>query len=282
MSGTENLAAIKIALIQGAEAAGPTKGLAGSRAGEIARSADLGFRPQAYEAATLREFILKHVSELHVIGYSGLDPIYGLKAWSTAPSQTFGSLVLGSIDPWRVWVSPDSPVSLAISLNDGSVRGLSNGAECGPEEWRLSPLSREEHRQIARRFLEQLGTPPLEGLKAAVEDPDPAWWQKWLDVMRAQPASFASRWHRYRIDQLRAALAQALSKLPDAVAKRAFELISKRSAPEGRVLGQEDTAGRTRRLVHVVVDRMSREELRSLSLPLGLVLDAIGSKPELA
>lgn len=293
------------ALVAAVGQAGPQVGLLGSRAGTIARSVDSKFNPRAYGAASMRDFIARHVKQLRVIGLSGSDPIYGLESWqaTTAVTPETRSETRGS-ELWRIWVSPMNPFALAIRKDTGAVRALPKEAALASDEVKVEPLSIEKHKRVARNFLEEkdIQQKLRDTLNAALESSS-VWWQQWTRLLRAESDELAKMWFDYRreglLNDFEATLeesgvsGQALVNAKVAIAtaqvvKRPTRLVplvqaitthdaTSHVSPASRAPAMEPSPAPTSILsvVQQVVSRMGEHELRSLSLPVGLVLDVL-------
>lgn len=295
----EEIQQITDQLVRSAQTSGGT--VLGARAGNIVRAALPGFRPESYGARSLREFISQHVPALHVVGFSGPDPIYGLADAVLTPDPE-GRSQATIADLWRVWVSPGSPLALSISPSSGGVRAVPRDADQVPDEVRVSSASLETHRLIAEEFSRDPDLPPgLAATLAAIltrssEDPRP-WWQKWQEVLRSNDPVFYQRWSERRRAGLEQALLATLdaSGLGEEARQHAFGTISARTARSRATRGSPSRAPHTttrslptanaipsgidiREIVRFVIGKMGEDELRALPLPLGLVLDAISAQ----
>ncbi len=98
MTGTsEDVQRIAAELLRQAEQAG-TGGISGSHASSIVRTLQPDFKPQTYDVLTLKEFIQKYVPSLQIVGFAGLDPVYGLADQLRLPTQDAAS---PGADLWR-------------------------------------------------------------------------------------------------------------------------------------------------------------------------------------
>jgi hypothetical protein len=189
------------------------QGVSGTRLRGVAIRLDPRFRPEAYGCRSLRDFIEKHAPELKIIRHKGLDPVYGYKEWAAPSSTRSQDPEYGSVDLWRVWVSPESPFILLVTndvpVSVEAVRGTSAlplGATA------IVPLEAEAHRRIAREFLERQAGAQRDVLLSVVDDPSAYWWKRWLRLLSLQPREFIDLWYRFRIERLEAALRERLAQ----------------------------------------------------------------------
>lgn len=292
MTGTlEQIQRIEAELIRRAEEAGPGKGLLGSHVGLVVRTLQPDFQPQAYGVRTLREFIERYVPSIKVIGYSGLDPIYGVPTSTSEPLPQPPSS--GGYDLWRVWSSPASPLAIAVKRATGETRAVPREQAGAEDEVQILPASFELHRSLATEFLKTHETLPeavSAVLRQTLDDPKGAWWRRWFEILRDFP-EINQNWLAYRRRGLESALQASLRSagLESMQVDRACREVTTRTRGVGRrpgIVGDTTAGGlpeavaATRRtelvgLVQAVVARMGDNELRSLSLPVGLILDVL-------
>jgi len=263
----------------------------------LARLVDPEFNPQAYGYDSLRALITEGEQQLKVIGLSGPDPIYGLASATSAPITEFTR----SHDAWRTWVSPSSPFFLAVDRATGAVGVLPVKAEPAVGEVRIDPANFETHKAIAQAFLasEQLDSDIRKTLSEYLNRGN-VWWRLWAPVLRVRRDTGA-RWTEFRRQRLQEHLVEALvaQGVPEPTAKQALENVvgtpkhpAVPKGPENRTLpgGLDAPAAQDAvraapeqlaLLVQQVVSLMAEDQLRNLSLPVGLVLDVISrGKPK--
>lgn len=290
----KNPGALAEALQEEVAKAGPEKGLRGSAAGMLLRLLEPGFDPTSYGTESLRQFIARYAPDLQVLGFSGTDPIYGLKGWAGGvPRSARGPKYL-----WRIWVSPLSPAALVINRASGEISAVPRSYRQKEGEVKVAPAPVEAHRAMAREFLksQSFDNGVADALSGAVGSADSSWWRAWTEVLRSRVPEALPRWHEYRQKALEVLLEQALrgAGLDEVAAKSTFDSIvgtrtekthappatratsngTARSLPTGATSGRGDALA----LVQAVVARMTEDQLRALPLPLGLVLDALGAK----
>lgn len=305
MTGTQgvDLQSVATALTAAAERA-PDRKLTGSQAANVVRQQDPYFSPSRYGCGSLRQLITRHVPQLTEVGASGLDPVYGLVGHppQSVPSAqvesalaTFGG---GTINLWRVWVSPRSPAALAVSKMTGHVRAVPVDSGPSATEAVVQPASQQAHRDIARSFLEKtvIDLDLRETLNALYRDPHPNWWQRWMMALKTKAPKQHDEWQAYRHHQLEDLLRHALedagltsrpieramsvaivarAKLTGISSPSIDDAVAALPAPRRQSEpGHETMVG----LVQAVVARMNEHELRALNLPVGLVLDAMSER----
>jgi hypothetical protein len=180
---------------------------------------------------------------------------------------------------------------LAIDRETLSIRPSSPGA-VDQSELEIRPASPSIHYELANQFLETTATPGelAEKLKVLLEDRT-AWWQLWTQELRTASPELSRQWLGFRRKGLEEALARTLVQngfsgpQADVILTRVSEQQERRPPPPPAThSGQlRSAAGRARIsadpdariLVQRVVAQMHQDELRSLRLPLGLVLDSL-------
>ncbi len=264
--------------------AGPSKGLSGSQVGMLLRLQDPTFDPRDYGAESVKHFIARFVPQLQVIAYTGPDPIYGLPGWSVAHLAR----PRGPMDLWRCWVSPLSPASFSIERATGAVTTVARTYRQSEGEVKVDPAPLEAHRRMARDFLkqEQLDVELRRKLDQTTYAEDSAWWRQWMQLLRARAPAAYVKWQEFREGALETLLHEALARagLEENAARVAFEAILAtrrqlklpKDAPVQQEARTRDAAPELVAVVQAVVARLSERELRSLPLPVGLVLDALG------
>jgi hypothetical protein len=119
-SSGSSVASIAEALVHEVLSAGSSRGLLGAEAGALLTRLRPAYK-QEFSVKNLREFVERHVPDLRVIGTRGGDLIYGLAEWPSLrledQRQADGR---DRESPWRVWVSPNARVSLAVNKQTNS------------------------------------------------------------------------------------------------------------------------------------------------------------------
>ncbi|MGA2458358.1 MAG: hypothetical protein ABSF85_12385 [Terriglobales bacterium] len=300
MSGTDanDLQALASSLVEAAKRAGERRGLYGAEAGIELRRVRPEFNPERFGVGSVREFIEKCVPELRIIAKSGSDFIYGLREWVSPPVRERPPRIDEDERAlaWKVWVSPSSQFSIAVAKNGAGIRPILKGQKTD-QEVEIEPARSEVHRRIAREFLvaeaESLGAVRAD-LDRIVDNPNSSWWPNWTQQIRAVSRDLSRRWFDYRRAALEQELVQQMTRagIDEQTAKKVLDAIggareawhrAKASAmpaaqaslpargPVEPLSAQVDAVS----LVHDLTSRMAERELRSLSLLLGLMLDAI-------
>lgn len=227
-----------------------------------------------FGARSLREFVLSNVEDVVIAGRSGMDVVYAISAPDKPAS--IGAQAESVSDAWRAWVSPGSPYALAFRRDDGSAMLIDRTATPPDTYSRIEPTSVEEHRTIAREFLDQLVLPGKAGLQEIVESPDSQWWRSWLGEIKKLDE--LASWNAFRHERLLELLVARLEAAGfDASTRTSAAEAVKRSRqrrPSRQVHAQPSRTDLSR-VVTAVIGKMSTEDLRNLKLPIGLVLDVL-------
>jgi hypothetical protein len=296
VTDTELVEQVRARLIQAVEEAGREHGLLGSHAGQVVRS--LGFAPAAHGYGSLRQFMEKRVPELKIIQTrTGSDLRWGLAEWASleapagntpAPKVTNVAADAPHSSFWRSWVSPNSRFAVVID-DAGTVSLRLKTAAATPGETLLPPVSAEQHRTIARDFIVSTKLPNevLDDLKRLLESSSSnTWWMHWSTYLKSATPEASRAWLQYRNTALESVLNAGVDSLPlpaniSASVKQAIirsrtaarrqhgDIASRRRPPDGVV------SATLRATVQQVVARMTEDQLRALSLPVGLVLDTL-------
>jgi len=274
--------------------AGPS-GMTGSPLGLLLRNKWPTFSPTKLGATTLREFIGTEMKDIREFGRAGGDLVYGIEGVS-APSLDDDAE--RPDDLWRVWISPLSTFALAVEPNDGSVRRIVLGQSVSGA-FQIGPAPVEKHRAIAKAFLdaraEALTTESRASLEGILGDPDPRWWERWNKTLDNISVQLSRNWFMFREAALSTALQETLQTSGlsvEATAKAFRAIVASRRRPPGAArrmveqrIFEHDPILYTRReelvnIVQRVISHLTEDELRRISLPLGLVLDSLREKPK--
>jgi hypothetical protein len=301
MSGRE-LETITPLLLAEAERAGKNRGLFGAQIGILLRRAVANFQPQDFGAASVRDFIVKCVPQLKIIGRTGSDIIYGLRDWPELPALRTSSEETTDDDQfWRIWVSPASQYSIAIGGDGNRVRAVLRG-KTEADEIELLPASTEIHLSIARLFLKERGSalgslPPT--LEKMLDQSPNSWWNDWVRTIRDTSRDLNHEWMEFRQDSLEKALRTRLAELQlgaDAADRVIDATLSARRRWKQRKTPPADsslfprpatppaptTASRyadATGIVRDLADNLTPPQVRSLAILLGIVLDALIERP---
>ncbi|MFN0180237.1 MAG: hypothetical protein ACKVZ0_15665 [Gemmatimonadales bacterium] len=282
--------AIAAALVQEIQARGQRTGLLGAQAGLVARRADPEFDPRSYGVEKLSEFIERHVPAIRPIAASGQDVVYGLAKWPDISGYSRPASV--APDPWRIWTSPQSRMTLGVNRETLQVRPSLPGAT-GADEIEIFPVSPEFHMELAESFISQTKaeSPALASeLEEALKEHPSSWWRVWSGLFAAQDRGSQSRWLAFRHRRLQDEFATRLVEgglsgeeaalVVHGMRRRLTEAAARSAKRSNRSPSPGSTPGALERgdlisVVRSVVGQMSDEELRRLLLPVGLVLDAL-------
>ncbi len=280
----------------------PSKTLPGSDIGQIIQNQWPKISFLSLGVANLREFIGKYVPSVTQVAWSGGDPVYGtgldiptiasvpIKETAMAPLQA-PVQHHSTGEGWRVWVSPSSPYVIAVDRETLAVRVTLPG-QSNEFEAELRPASATFHRQMAKKFLQavQDGIPAelKDGLDQLASDPDPQWFRRWTSYIRERLPEINERWLEHRRKSLLQELGRNLKDvgLENANVDRAVQNVLALDSPRrslqtltnpklkgaaGRSVDEPDLI----QIVQAVVGRMTDADLRSLPLPVGLVVDVM-------
>ena len=287
-----HLAAIEAAL-QGR----PLPTITGAMLGSLIQSAapELDFRalvgiPKGPGA--LKEFVASHLSGLlERTGNQGDDIIYRIKGHEITDAE--------SVDIWKNFVSPSSPRHLVLERGRQRLVSRSAAASLDSDEVEIAKASEAEHDAIRASFMASL--PPHEASEVAERVPQDAIFPVWISELRTHVPDVIRKWGVHRKDRLFNLFCERVDalKLDAALRDKVIAQIKasqhaayarqkdeKASNKDGRTsdrwIGNEHAsdavAVTARSLAHVAVDLMSYDDLRSLKLPLGVMLDAFSKR----
>lgn len=268
-------------------------GLKGTAAAKVAQETLDGFSARNYGHSSLRQFIEQNVPQLRIIGRAGMDVVYGLAEQKDTPAQgeqkekQSYSEINKEENFWRIWTAPQSPLALVINCATGEVRAKPRDYATEKDEYKLLSVQSEVHRNIAMQFLSEessIVAEAREQLQQIAQLPSDKWWWQWMNHLRSDE-ELNKRWMAFRRNCLRKELLAALAsasipagiadKIVNAVSRPIHESLPPKMLRTHSSLGRHMTTATLRPLVQTVVSRMSAEQLRSLPLPLGMVLDAL-------
>lgn len=264
-------------LLKTAAASGP--GLLGAQAGQLLREADPDFRISDYGVRSLSELIARHVTELVPISSSGADRRYGLAEQATIEASTEPERYL-----WQVWASPNTPFALRVDKRTGAT--VACRADEHSDETYLVLRSPDDaaSREIASSFLAETAEldPDLRGdLEKIESSADPHWWRLWQYTLRRRAAGQFGAWHGHRRQRLATLLADGLRAggLTATLVETVVSTVTSSRGSRGVkhiAQARRDTPANLHELVISLVPRLSEDQLRMMTLPIGVVLDALG------
>lgn len=235
--------------------------------------------PDNYGTRNLREFIEKNTEKVAVKGRSGMDVLYACS--DQEMGQPVASYPTHSTDIWRAWVSPNSPYALVYDREQSKMTLIERDAPTPNGGVRIEPTTSDEHRRIAREFLNNIPVEQRPAFLLVIDSPNSNWWREWMNELKKKGK--LSAWNQFRKERLQDLLqrrlmdseldsngvssaAQAIST--DVMASRQTRHRLRTSTPSGANIS-------VRSVVSLVVSRMDEDDLRGLKLPVGLILDVL-------
>lgn len=240
----------------------------------------------------LTAFIKAHLSEtVERIGSQGSDALLRIVGRDVEPSDD-----MASPQVWRTFVSPNSDQHLVLSGGGGVILSRDAAASADAGETEIEKATVAEHDLIRAEFV---GTLPEHALATLGELAAPdAEFEKWIAAIRERLPSSLRDWghfRRKRLSELLKARIESLSltepfqRTVIAQAKAselaAYGKTTKAAAASKQSIKAADSRGIgadpvtvARRLAHAAIDLLSYEDLRTLRIPLGVVLDTIASE----
>lgn len=241
----------------------------------------------------LSKFITDHLSDaLDRIGNHGGDVLYGISGHNHT-SQVSRE----TSDIWRTFVSPRASLSVVYDCEKKKLRLVEPDAVQGEDLIEIPKVSLQEHDTIRKEFVDSLDPGLAEELRE-VTDSDTE-FQTWIGVLRADFPSVYRAWGNFRkqrllslfldranaheidegdreglVSQIRSAHFAAYDGSKELNIQTGPKLTTKWT-PQARFNKSSNELEDARALVHRAVDLMAHDELRSIKLPLGVVLDAI-------
>lgn len=241
----------------------------------------------------LSKFIDDYLSgALERIGNHGGDVLYGIFGHQqTAQASQETSNI------WRTFVSPGAHLSVAYDCEIKKLRLVEPDAIQGKNLIEIPKASLQEHDELRTEFVESLDPGLAEEIDGAANSD--AEFQTWIGVLRTEFPSVYRSWGNFRKQKLlnlfleranapeieegdREGLVQQI-KASHFAAYEAFKELkfqtgpkpSTKWTPQAKFAKSSSELEEARALVHRAVDLMAHDELRSIKLPLGVVLDAI-------
>lgn len=244
----------------------------------------------------LTKFIQDHLSDaLERIGNHGGDVLYGIVGHH---QPAHGHQDTSSI--WRTFVSPGSHLKIAYDREEKKLKLVDEDRLEEDKLVEVPKASLDEHDELRQEFIDQLEPTSAEELNAAVEaDSD---FQTWIATIRTDFPAIYRAWGNFRkrglldlfldragavgleeddhqslVQQMKASHFAAYDNAKELRFQTGSQPAPKRSQPvrDARPRSEVEEA---RALVHLAVDLMAHDDLRSIKLPLGVVLDAIHNR----
>lgn len=239
---------------------------------------------QAAGFRNLRDFIAKTVPSVIEAGRAGTDILYAHREEQQSLFAETGGTVSGGADRtmpvqqlldnpkiWRTFASPDSHYRLYL-LPDGRLRVLRPSEIAEPTWFQIPPVSGETLLQIGKDFVSDLPEAQRAPLVKYLAEPN--WWIPFFEALR--DVGLKGRWIVFRRRRIVAEFERALMNAPAVLGTDTARSVEDEelSTWEGRSAPSVGSS-LLRRIAIAAVARMTEGELRSLSLPLGYVVDAL-------
>lgn len=257
-------------------------GLVGSAIADACSGLEVRVAVHQAGCRNLREFILKNLPDVDGEGRSGADYRYKLPNLQAPVKQTQLSLPglkrKLRVTFWSAWSNPNSSKALEVDET-----GAVQLAQPGASGQVLRPLTTQQHKEIAERFLStrrgDIAAHTAQRLDYAVQASDNIWWTLWYTSV-VRDASANALWVSYRYGEMESALDKALRdlKLSEEARKSARDDIlatSRKPAPAGKV---DKPTPSLRDIVTQAVAVMSEEQLRQLNIPVGIIHDILSGR----
>ncbi len=256
----------------------------------------------------LRLFVNTHCPEVETLPFlRGPDHIYRLEGDNRGDVSRLSAVgLVNSVGlgqaihpqdlgptPWQVFTNPsqlgkvwvnDDALDLKVTAKDDSIEA----------PWRLiTSMTDDEHRQICREYLPEIPGNERVLFSEILSQAD--FWPRWQAALRTQPNTINSQWSQFRfrrigtmfldrlrelglpedgglllLDRLRAS--KVVRFQPNADFLSPFPAMP---VPLTRVV---DEAVRLRKVISAALERLSLEELRRITLPIGIALDVEAGK----
>lgn len=268
-----------VATVAGSVEALVAKGrLPGSRLAVLLREAIPEWTPSDYEVGSLKEFVAKFVPNVVVAGRSGMDLLYGIRDSTSNPAPPLSE----TVDYWRIWVSPRSPLSIAVVRDDLRLRSVARSLSTRPGEALLVSPGMEAHRKIAETFLSAVPERDRPALETRLRSDSEQWWQAWNREVSG--AGLTEAWSKFRHEKLGNLLEESLLSAGfdgEAVTRISTTIRHLRSIGAHRLVdGRSASEGSPERelLLQVItkaLNRLTTDELRALRIPVGVVIETL-------
>ena len=265
--------------------------MAGVRLGAALKTNFPSFAPAVYQCRNLRLFIKTHVPKVVEKTYTGVDVIYKLA--SPVPSEQDASqpspIVAPAPDPapfiglpadpvtWKAYSNPAYPFMVIANRETGELKAVGEH-ETPREPWVSIPkLSPAVHNQIATDFVSSLSDG---GRKTALTNmlAEPQWYVDFFATTRR--LALNQQWGLFKRQQLIRNFAAALTErgVTTAPAAPRHDFSPGRAAfttRKGVETKRHPDDAQLRELVSRLAFTLPIDELRSIRMPIGFVLDAV-------
>jgi len=261
--------------------------LLGVRLGFMLKRSFPDFAPYHYQCRNLRQFVRTHVPAVSEKGHSGTDVIYSVGSPSEpandpapykAVTSNFVPLPMVEFE-WKAYSNPAQRLSIAANRETGELKVLGE-TETPHEPWIALPKpSSEFHREIAEQFVSTLPEPLRTTLVRTLNDHK--WYVRFSTVAKVhgvgmQWASFrrAKLIEKFKLSLNTLGIPERLThakKIQPATLALLAHAVQPHEAPSAPTSNETNF----RELVQRVIAELPISELRSLRLPVGLVVDAL-------
>jgi len=284
MSDASQVAEVISSLVSKAQ----SKRVLGSELSLLLRQSFPDFVPLSFGCRNLREFIRKHVTQVHEAGRSGGDVVYSplsvpvtISEQQVRPFPGTQDVAVGeepSVDEsvWKTFVSPTGPYRLYANPQTGGLQVTGGFQPSLPAPWvQIPPCPASQHLQIARDFIATLADDRAKSMLSQTLSYE-YWWVAFLAAARR--VGLEKDWFDYRRHRLWQELKRGLDaygipptglSLQVSGVARGLEAGRRFPAPRRR------DEGFLRKVAIGALRRMPIAELREIRMPLGYVVDEI-------
>ena len=264
--------------------------MAGVRLGVALKKNFPSFAPAVYQCRNLRLFIKTHVPRIVEKMYTGVDVIYKLASPHPSEQGTSQASPIGAPPPdpapfvslpadpvtWKAYSNPAYPFMVIANRETGELKAVGEH-ETPREPWVSIPkLSPAVHHRIATDFVSSLSDG---GPKTALTNmlAEPQWYVNFFATTRR--VALHQQWGLFKREQLIRNFTTALTErgVPTAPATPRHDLSPGRAAFTTRngAEAKRHPDAQLRDLVSRLAFTLPIDELRSIRMPIGLVLDAV-------
>jgi hypothetical protein len=263
------------------------KTILGVRLGAALKATFPNFSPPVYQCKNLRQFVKKHVPALKENNYSGNDILYAvIEIGPTSPPSaasapeaddepaTILGLPVDSVS-WKAFSNPGYPLVVIANPSTSEVKTVGE-KEITPAGWlRIPKLTSQDLRSIAEQFVSGLSEPARATLTAILAQT--RWYVTFFQA--AQRHGHGPAWSKFKRKELVARFSSALEKnginLPLSPIEEPAQTIRASRRPPAALQRFQIHDDELRDLVTRLAATLPVDELRSIRMPIGFVLDAL-------
>lgn len=231
----------------------------------------------------LQNFIDAHCSgQIVAVGRQGHDVVYARRACVPDPNLR-PPVEQSNETAWRSFSNPHATSLLGIEPATGELRVVEAESELPQGYLRITRLTDEEHKQFAREFRDGVEDTGLREALSQAIDAEPFWpaWVRLLSQHRED--GIFQKWMAKRTACIISSFRGRLETL--GVSTSGIDSAISQIRPARKKWRRPDADGLTRRrqeappeelrrLLELVVQHLSVDDLRRIRVPLGAVLDA--------